>query len=170
MSGNMTASHADGTDHGHVHDVPTSAVLRTHGKRLTVQRAAIWDVLTAEPDRHLTAEEVAERVRTSLPQVNPSTVYRTLDTLAEEGLVLRTDLGTGRAFFEPAHEHSHHHLVCETCGTVSHVHDDILGGIAARLRDLSGFELGSRELVLYGRCRDCATANTSERSPILAVP
>ena len=156
MSIAMPKPSSQAPDHGHVHDVPTSAVLRQHGKRLTVQRAAIWDVLTAEPDRHLTAEEVAERVQVRLPQVNPSTVYRTLDTLAEEGLVLRTDLGAGRAFFEPAHEHSHHHLVCESCGMVSHVHDDCLGGIAVRLRESSGFELGSREVVLYGRCRECA--------------
>ena len=35
------------TDHGHEHELPSASVLRERGKRLTVQRAAIWDVLAA---------------------------------------------------------------------------------------------------------------------------
>ena len=78
--------------------------LRDRGRRLTRQRVVICGVLAAQADAHLSAEEVAERVRQALPDVNASTVYRTLDLLVEEGLVRRTDLGQGRAYYEPAHE------------------------------------------------------------------
>ena len=88
------------------------AQLRSPGRRVTRQRALIWEALTAEPDRHLSAQEVVARVRDELPRVNPSTVYRTLDLLVADGLVLRTDLGADRVFYEPAHDHRHHHLVC----------------------------------------------------------
>lgn len=156
----MNEPHDHTTRHGHRHELPGSAILRERGKRLTVQRAAIWDVLAAEPDLHLTAEEVAERVRARLPQVNPSTVYRTLDTLVEEGLVVRTDLGADRAYFEPTHEHRHHHLVCESCGTVRHVHDEALESLGDRLARSSGFRLGDRELTLFGFCERCAADGT----------
>ena len=116
----------------------------------------IWEILTAEPDAHLSADAIAERVRARLPQVNASTVYRNLDMLVREGLVLRTDLGGPRAYYEPAHEHSHHHLVCESCGRVVHVHDDVFGDVPERLRSAYGFELGGREVTLFGRCADCA--------------
>jgi Fur family ferric uptake transcriptional regulator len=147
-------------DHGHDHDLPPASVLRERGKRLTVQRAAIWDVLAAEHDLHLSAEDVARRVQDTLPQVNASTVYRTLEVLVEEGLVKRTDFGTGRAVFEPAHEHLHHHLVCETCGAVAHVHDDALGGLAKRLAERSGFQLGQREVTFFGICATCQRTTT----------
>ena len=150
------------SEHGHAHALEPPAVLREHGRRLTPQRAVIWEVLTSEPDLHLSAEELAERVRARLPQVNDSTVYRTLDVLVEDGLVLRTDLGESKAYFEPAHEHAHHHLVCERCGRVDHVHDDVLAGVADRVRERVGFEISAREFTMHGVCRACAESGHTE--------
>lgn len=144
--------------HGHTHVLGPADVLREHGRRLTAQRAVIWEILTAEPDVHLSAEQIAEGVHERMPQVNASTVYRNLDVLVADGLVLRTDLGESRAFFEPSHEHAHHHLVCEHCGRVDHVHDDVLTDVASRIRGQSGFEIGGREVTLFGLCRACAEA------------
>jgi len=118
-------------------------------------------VLTTDPDEHLSAEVVAQRVRERMPGVNSSTVYRTLDVLVDEGLVRRTDLGGDRAYYEPAHEHLHHHLVCEGCGTVRHIHDDVLGELAKRLESTTRFRLSERELTLFGLCERCATAETA---------
>jgi Fur family ferric uptake transcriptional regulator len=137
---------------------PHPAHLRQSGRRLTRQRQAIWEALLAEPDEHLSADDVVERVRSRLPLVNASTVYRTLDLLVEEGLLLRTDLGADRAYYEPAHEHPHHHVVCERCGTVSHIHDEALGNLAERIKKSSGYTLGSREITFFGLCATCHAA------------
>ena len=90
--------------------------------------------------------------------MTPSTVYRTLDVLVEAGLALRTDLGGDRVFYEPAHEHPHHHLVCERCGAVRHVHDDALGDLRTRVEASSGYTLAPREITLFGTCPDCRGA------------
>ena len=143
-------------EHPHPHALPSGdAVLRSHGRRLTRQRRVIWEVLAAEPDRHLSARDVTDRVRAKVPSVTPSTVYRTLDVLVEAGLVLRTDLGEDRVFYEPAHEHHHHHLVCERCGAVRHVHDSELGDLRARVEASSGYALAPREITLFGTCPAC---------------
>jgi Fur family ferric uptake transcriptional regulator len=134
---------------------PHPASLRESGRRLTRQREAIWDALLADPDRHLSAEDVVDRIRTDLPHVNPSTVYRTLDLLVEEGLVFRTNLGGDRAYYEPSHDHPHHHLICETCGAVAHIHDDELGDLADRIEKAAGYALGCREISFFGLCRTC---------------
>jgi Fe2+ or Zn2+ uptake regulation protein len=145
--------------HGHVHPAPAGpAELRSRGRRLTRQRALIWAALTAEPDQHVSAGDVAARVRADLPRVNPSTVYRTLELLVSEGLVLRTDLGADRVFYEPAHDHPHHHLVCRECGTVAHVHDDVLADVRARVDTASGFALGDEEITFFGLCPACRPA------------
>jgi Fur family ferric uptake transcriptional regulator len=131
---------------------------RNPRRRNTRQREAIWSVLLAEPNAHLSAEDVVERVRVYLPRVNPSTVYRTLDLLVSEGLVLRTDLGAERAYYEPSHDHPHHHLVCEHCGSVTHIHDEALGDLARHVDQSVGFAIGDRELTVFGLCRECRTA------------
>jgi Fur family transcriptional regulator, ferric uptake regulator len=143
----------------HVHE-PGSGPrgLRAKGRRLTRQRELIWETLTAEPEHHLSADDVVERVRAELPQVNASTIYRTLDLLVAEGLVLRTDLGGDRAYYEPAHEHAHHHLVCESCGAVEHLHDEQLGDLRARIKSNTGFVVGSGEITFFGLCAGCRSA------------
>lgn len=147
----------------HTHEVRAGpSDLRPKGKRLTRQRQLIWEALTAEADRHLSAEEVVERVRSQLPRVNASTVYRTLDLLVAEGLLLRTDLGTDRGYYEPAREHAHHHLVCQNCGAVQHFHDELLGDLRKNIKVSSGYNLGANEITFFGLCAKCqATEATS---------
>jgi Fur family ferric uptake transcriptional regulator len=128
-----------------------SSLLRGRGRRLTRPRRLIWEALVAEPGAHLGADEIAARV----PDVDRSTVYRTLDLLVADGLARRTDLGSGRATYEPAHEHPHHHLVCRACGAVAHAHDDVLGDLPARVDAATGYELGGGELTLAGLCPRC---------------
>ena len=140
----------------HVHEPGAGpGELRAKGRRLTRQRELIWETLTSEPEHHLSADDVVERVRGELPQVNASTIYRTLDLLVAEGLVLRTDLGGDRAYYEPSHEHAHHHLVCERCGAVEHLHDEQLGDLRERILAGTGFVLGSGEITFFGLCARC---------------
>ena len=100
-------------------------------------------------------EAPAGQVRTQLPRVNTSTIYRTLDLLVDEGLLLRTDLGSDRAYYEPSHDHPHHHVICERCGSVTHLHDETLGDLRTRIRSASGYALGSREISFFGLCESC---------------
>ncbi len=125
---------------------------------MTRQRELIWAALTAVPDEHLAVDEIEARVREQLPRVNASTIYRSLDVLVEEGLVLRTQLGGDRTFYEPAHDHRHHHVVCRSCGAVVHVHDDLLGDLPERVEATCGYALADDELTLFGRCPACRAA------------
>jgi Fur family ferric uptake transcriptional regulator len=159
----MTGAMHEHGDGGHRHDARPAVALRQRGRRLTRQREAIWEVLTASPDTHLGADEIADRVRALQPGVNASTVYRSLEVLVEEGFVRRSDFGTGRTLFEPAHEHLHHHLVCESCGCVMHVHDHELGDLGERLERRFGFRLTRRETTLFGLCQACSSAGASRK-------
>lgn len=126
--------------------------LQELGYRLTPQRVLVWDVLR-ESGSHMSAEEVCAQVQERFPQVNSSTVYRTLELLVGLELVRETHLGPTRRFFEVEEEVPHHHLVCEGCGRVSHIHDDDLGDLRDVLSRDQGFV--TRELTVFGRCCDC---------------
>lgn len=143
----------------HTHDsrsLADIASIRASGRRVTRQRALIWDALLHAEGRHLSAREIARSVRAAAPDLHQATIYRALDVFVEEGLVRRSELGDGPALFELAAEHRHHHVVCTTCGAVVHVHDDALRGALAKVASESGYELGDAELTFYGRCPACS--------------
>jgi Fur family ferric uptake transcriptional regulator len=142
--------------HDHTHDQPDADALRQRGRRITRQRRLIWDALNAEAETHLSADDLVARVRAHMAKLDPSTVYRTLDMLVREGLVRRTDLGAGRAFYEPAQDHLHHHVVCEGCGAVVHLHDEEIGDVRERVERASGYALSRTDLSFYGLCPSCA--------------
>ena len=125
------------------------------GYRLTPQRTLVWDVLRRQGS-HMSAEEVCCQVQEQFPHVNISTVYRTLELLVGLGLVRETRLGPTRRFFEVEEEVRHHHLVCDICGRVGHLHDEDLGTLPEVLR--SDHEFTLRELTVFGCCEDCGAA------------
>jgi len=146
-----------GRPHTHApHVLEEVAAVRTHGRRLTRQRALIWDALVRAGGRHLSAREVAETVHGRAPELHQATIYRTLDVFVADGLVRRTDFGDGRAVYELAAEHRHHHVVCTSCGAVAHVHDASVRGAFDRVEAESGFRLADAELTFYGTCAACA--------------
>jgi Fur family ferric uptake transcriptional regulator len=103
----------------------------------------------------MTAEEIAAEVQTQLPDVNISTVYRTLELLVSLDLVSETRLGTSRTYFEVAPEPVHHHFVCESCGAVGHIADDLLDPLYRSLRDEQGFQATGSRTTVFGLCSRC---------------
>jgi Fur family ferric uptake transcriptional regulator len=106
---------------------------------------------------HVTGDDILCAVRERYPVTNKTTVYRTLDLLAELGIVAVTDLGMGRLEYELA-EHPHHHLICERCRARIEVDDDLLEPLRASLHGRYGFTANLEHFALFGICPDCAPA------------
>jgi Fur family ferric uptake transcriptional regulator len=132
------------------------ATLREQGYRLTPQRNLIWEVLR-DAGRHMTAEEVAAEVRRTLPDVNVSTVYRTLELLVSLDLVVETRLEGVAAYYEVSPEPTHHHFVCAACGAVDHFGDELLAPVRDELgrRD---FAVDRIQVTAFGVCGECRDA------------
>jgi Fe2+ or Zn2+ uptake regulation protein len=130
------------------------ALVREKGGRVTTTRRAIVAALLGAPDHHVTAQALAERVQSSHPDIHASTVYRTLDTLAQLGVVEHTHLGHGATVYHLTDER-HQHLVCELCGAVVEVPLSVFDPLVAELRTTYGFEVHPEHVALVGRCRDC---------------
>src|SRR5829696_657712 len=107
--------------------------LRNRGYRLTNQRRSIVRELEGarlEGARHLSAEEIYNRVKGSYPELGLSTVYRTLDLLHELGVVRKEDFGEGYSRYELATERMHHHARCGECGTVIEFNEELMEYLA----------------------------------------
>lgn len=89
---------------------------RDAGLRLTPQRLVIWGALAGNKE-HPTAEMVHNRVKETLPTVSLDTVYRTLSTFEEMGLVTRVQTADDSTRFEPDPT-PHHHIICTRCKKV----------------------------------------------------
>lgn len=129
--------------------------LSERGYRLTPQRLMVLSAIENSHD-HISAEEIYAQVVAKYPQVNISTVYRTLELLEKLGLVTETDLGGGRVRYHPADKGHHHHLVCEECGRIIDLDEAVLSSLKNWLRREYRFSADLRHLALFGRCAACA--------------
>jgi Fur family peroxide stress response transcriptional regulator len=101
--------------------------LRDAGLRLTHQRLEIVRVIAAD-ETHPDVETVYGAVRERVPTISLDTVYRTLATLAERGLISRVLFTPGPARYD-ANSARHHHFVCTRCGLIRDVKDADLDAI-----------------------------------------
>jgi Fe2+ or Zn2+ uptake regulation protein len=119
--------------------------------RATTQRVALLRTLH-RARKPQSAEALAKSVRGAL---DVATVYRTLNTFIETGLVRQVELATGRALFELAGEH-HHHVVCTTCNRIEDVHVCLPEEFTSKVRKAAGFALVSdHALEFFGTCKKC---------------
>jgi Fur family ferric uptake transcriptional regulator len=95
--------------------------------------------LFASP-RHRTAENLAAEMQVEDPAVHISTVYRNLEELERLGVVTHVHLGPGPATYHLA-QATHSHLVCEECGTVIEVGDQLFASLGAVTLGEYGFTI-----------------------------
>ena len=131
--------------------------LRGEGYRLTPQRQLVWEVLR-NAEHHLTAEDIHAEVSRTVPEFNLASVYRTLTLLAELGLAKEVRLGESRGHWEVAHPDDEFHLVCRSCGNVTHHQGDLVEQMRVHLSGGHGFIAEDVDLVVHGTCADCAQA------------
>jgi Fur family transcriptional regulator, ferric uptake regulator len=125
-------------------------------RRLTRQQAAVADALGSADD-FTSAQDLHARLRTEGHKVGLATVYRALQTLADQGDVdvLRTDDGESvyRRCSTGAH---HHHLVCRSCGRTVEVEGPTVERWADAVSAQHGFRDVTHTLEIFGTCSDCA--------------
>lgn len=128
--------------------------VRHLGGRVTPARRALLEALLGAEGHHLTAQDLADTVQRAVPDVHLSTVYRSLESLEEMGIVDHAHLGHGRAVYHLADE-AHQHLVCERCEQVVEVPEDVLAELAGTLRRAYGFVVRAHHFAVVGRCAAC---------------
>ena len=133
--------------------------MRASGKRMTVQRRMVLEALE-HARHHITAEEIASRIRAKYPQIDPSTVYRNLESLEEVGHVTHTHFEDRVTRWHLADAERHGHLICRQCGDEIEVPMTLLEPLARRLRSEHGFQADLAHSAVVGICRECASVSS----------
>lgn len=129
-------------------------LLREAGLRATPQRLAI--VREVLDRNHPTAGEIFEALRGDFPTMGLGTVYATLNTMHEHGLVSVLPVADAVRF--DANVLPHANLICTECGTIVDFDEchDLLHDLRERTNLGAGFAFAAERLDLYGVCAECA--------------
>jgi Fur family ferric uptake transcriptional regulator len=132
--------------------------LKQRGLRMTPQRQLILDAV-ASMHGHVSADQVYQHVVRVFPDVNISTVYRTLEVLEELGTVRHTHFHDGVAQYQRTDEAPHHHMVCSRCGADVELDLNLLQPLARELDERYGFEADLAHSAIVGLCRGCRSSS-----------
>ncbi|HEX6487119.1 MAG TPA: transcriptional repressor [Nocardioidaceae bacterium] len=133
----------------------TSGDMSMGGARPTRQRRAVAAALQSS-EEFRSAQEIHDHLRRSGDNVGLSTVYRTLQALADNGDVdvLRTE--DGEALYRRCSTSHHHHLVCRGCGRTVEVEGPTVERWSTSVAKEHGFTDVSHTLEIFGTCPSCA--------------
>lgn len=128
--------------------------LRRKGCRITPQRRRIVELLLDTPEDHPNAQELFSRIRAQDPTVGLATVYRTVELLAELGLIHRLRHDEGFARFGIAGDGAAIRLICRCCGQSTEAPDSVRDALEQWAQD-QDFSLNPQVVVLTGICAAC---------------
>ena len=127
--------------------------LSNRGFRVTPQRREILHILL-HAQKHLTPTEIFEEAHLKLPHLTETTVYRTLEFLAQVGLAQEAFSATSKSAYEIS-DYTHHHLICRKCGQDVEIPHVKLDTFCENLETETGFQLMQNHLSFFGLCPTC---------------
>jgi Fe2+ or Zn2+ uptake regulation protein len=136
-----------------VHAEPAE-ILRQHGIQVTAQRLAVLKAVSLQS--HITADRVADVVRSEIGAISRQSVYDALALLVAQGLIRRIQPAGSPARFEARVGDNHHHVICRVCGRTADVDCAVGSAPCLTALDDSGYQIDEAEVIYWGRCPACA--------------
>ncbi len=140
-------------------DFEHKKILREMNLKVTTQRLAILQCLQSG-HRHVTAQELFERVNTRFPDIGFATVYRFLRSLTESKQATEVRMGGLPARYELTPKRHHDHLTCTKCGAIVEFENKTIENLQHKVAQQFGFQLTDHVLELYGICPTCQGKTT----------
>ncbi len=129
-------------------------IIREHKLKVTPTRRALVEVFlsTSKP---LDVSQIKQCLQNADIDTDTVTVYRTLQTFVESGIIKRIDLGQGRGYYEYADLPHHHHLICTTCDAIQDIEDCTIDQHTIQTAQNYGFAIRAHNADFYGVCAKC---------------
>jgi Fur family transcriptional regulator, peroxide stress response regulator len=131
--------------------------------RSSNQRSLVHQIVESAQD-HPTAQAVFERARRRLPAISLGTVYRNLQLLAEQGLLLERKVDKRPARYE-ANRYRHYHICCLQCGALEDLSVPYQKVLDRRVQKMVQYKLQEHRMEFYGICPQCQAAARQRARP-----
>ncbi|HDP34353.1 MAG TPA: transcriptional repressor [Candidatus Hydrogenedentes bacterium] len=122
-------------------------------QRMTRQRRILMEVMD-RANWHPTAEEIYNVVRERAPRISLGTVYRNLDVLSREGMIMKIEETGGQRRYD-GNPKPHFHVFCLKCGVVRDLHENDINWDGPPEATCPGFTITGFKLVFEGYCSAC---------------
>lgn len=122
-------------------------------KRNTIQRKIVFDAVK-DLANHPTSNDIYDHVVTSHPNISRGTVYRNLNSLAEDGYLRKICIPDGADRFDHT-VMPHYHIKCTSCGKFTDLDMEYMKDLDDKVRDVTGYEMESQDIVFRGICPNC---------------
>ena len=117
--------------------------------------------------KHFDAKELIEELKAAEKNVSRATVYRTLTSLVEAGLLRRIELGDRTVFDHDYGYPAHDHLVCEKCRSMTEFESAELESLLEQIAGSHQFRVEGHTLVVRGVCAACNAARAARHRPVM---
>lgn len=139
--------------HGHSHGKGPQSLRLTKGAKKVLEVLERTDELSSAQDIHSALRNEED----SPPGL--TTVYRSLESLVQLGLVQSVDFGDGERRYEMVKQgEHHHHLVCEKCRNSVHLDQCLVQQLEESIQAKYKFEVRGHILEIFGLCEQCQQA------------
>lgn len=121
--------------------------------RMTRQRKIILDEIRSM-HTHPTADELYMKVKDSLPKISLGTIYRNIDILHKEGLILKLETG-GTQLRVDGTITPHWHILCENCGAIEDIKPIENIVLKKHVFENTNYQYVSHQMDVKGICPSC---------------
>lgn len=133
--------------------IDNNETLKDAGLKVTHPRTKILDILQSNPDMHLSADEIHNKLVDHKESIGLATVYRVLTQLEVAGLIQKNQFSDNQSSYEIKKQH-HDHLICTKCGKIIEFMNNDLEALQEKISDKYQFRLDSHVMTLFGVCKD----------------
>lgn len=131
--------------------------LLQRGVRITNQRQLLVGIIQDSP-KHLDAVALLKIAKQKDPEIDRSTVYRTIALLKNLGLIDELDLmhlEGEKHYYEAKTSRDHCHMACFRCGAITEYASTSFEKLKQEMARQSGFQIRVVRLEVGGLCERC---------------
>ena len=132
-----------------------NSFLQKSGLKLTSERLSILNESLAT-DGHFEADDLLVILKQRGRKTSRATVYRTLEILAQAGVLRKVCLGGAAIQFEKMPSVRHDHLICQMCGKKFEFVMPELKELQDKVCQYNNFVMKDYCFQIFGLCAECA--------------
>jgi Fur family ferric uptake transcriptional regulator len=120
--------------------------------RATTQRERVAEMIFIKKS-HFDVQTLIKEVQTKHPEIGPATIYRSVNTLCDAGLLQESlQSNSGVTLYEAIEEEHHDHIICLDCGEIFEFHDEAIEEAQSKALRKMGFQQAKHKHVIYAKC------------------
>ena len=123
--------------------------LRKAGLKVTLPRVRILEIFESSSEKHLSAEDIYNKIREGGDEVGLATVYRVLTQFESAGILMKQNFEDNFSVYELVSDDHHDHMVCIDSGKVIEFKNDVIENEQDKIAKEHGYKIVDHKLVLY---------------------